>query len=223
MFAGIIERTGAVTRIGPSSAGRGKGAVRLEIDAGDLLVESPLGASIAINGVCLTLAERRAALAAFDVVPETLRMTNLAALQPGDVVNLERSLRVGDRIDGHFVQGHIDGVGLVRQNGPQDGQWTLGVEVPPALLPFCVRKGSVTIDGTSLTLVDIEETRISVALIPTTIERTVLGRRRPGERVNIETDILARLVVSRLDALVADGAAAPGVTLDRLRAAGFLA
>jgi riboflavin synthase len=218
VFAGIIERMGAVVRIGPSPAGRGTGAVRLEIDAGDLLEGCPLGASIAINGVCLTLA----APAAFDVVPETLRITNLGALQPGDAVNLERSLRIGDRLDGHFVQGHVDGVGVVRHNGPQDGQWTLRVELPPTLLPFCVRKGSITIDGTSLTLVDVDEAKISMALIPTTIERTILGRRRTGERVNIETDILARLVVSRLDALLADAVPAPVISVDRLRAAGFV-
>ena len=222
MFAGIIERTGNVVRCGPSPAARGTGAVRFEINAGDLLLDSPLGASIAVNGVCLTVADRRAMTTAFDVIPETLRLTNLGGLQPGDAVNLERSLRVGDRIDGHFVQGHIDGVGIVRQNGSRDGEWTLSVELPPTLLPYCVRKGSITIDGASLTLVDVDPPRISVALIPTTLERTVLGDRKPGDRVNIETDVLARLVVARLETLVADGTISPGITLDRLREAGFV-
>jgi riboflavin synthase len=222
VFAGIVERTGSIIRCGPSSAARGTGALRLEIDTGELLLDSPLGASVAVNGVCLTLADRRATIAAFDVIPETLRLTNLGVLQPGDDVNLERSLRVGDRIDGHFVQGHVDGAGIVRHNGSRDGEWTLAVELPPALLPFCVRKGSITIDGTSLTLVDVDPPLVSVALIPSTLERTVLGRRKPGDRVNIETDVLARLVVSRLDALIADGAIPPGITLDRLREAGFV-
>jgi riboflavin synthase len=219
VFAGIVERTGVVVRRGPSATARGTGAVRFEIDAGELLADSPCGASVAVNGVCLTLADRHANVAAFDVIPETMRLTNLGTLETGDAVNLERSLRVGDRIDGHFVQGHVDGVGVVRHNGPRDGEWTLNVEIPAPLLRYCVRKGSITIDGTSLTLVDVDAAIVSVALIPTTLERTILGRRRTGERVNIETDVLARLVVARL---VADGMAAPGITLDRLREAGFV-
>ena len=222
VFAGIVERTGTLVRRGSSPAARGSGAQRFEFDAADFLAVSPLGASIAVNGVCLTLASKSGPISAFDVVPETLRLTNLSELQAGDLVNLERALRVGDRIDGHFVQGHVDGVGTVRHNGPRDGEWTLSLDLPGPLMPYCVRKGSITLDGTSLTLVDVDPPLVSVALIPTTLERTILGRRRAGDRVNVETDVLARLVLARLDALVSDGAASHGITFERLRTAGFV-
>src|SRR5262245_59540776 len=112
MFSGIVEKIGTVNRVAP----RGQGVLRLEIDMAGLLDELKLGASVAVSGVCLTLAEKRGEVAGFDVVVETIRATNLADLRPGDSVNLERSLRVGDRIDGHFVQGHVDGVGTVASN-----------------------------------------------------------------------------------------------------------
>ncbi|MBI5866301.1 MAG: riboflavin synthase [Planctomycetes bacterium] len=218
MFSGIVEHLGTVTRFA-SASGDSTGARRLELDAGDFLADAPLGASVAINGVCLTIAGRRGSAVGFDVVPETLRCTNLGLLQGGDRVNLERSLRVGDRIDGHFVQGHVDGTAVVRRNGAEDGQWKLWIELPESLVRFAVSKGSIAIDGVSLTLVDVRGALVSVALIPTTLERTVLGIRRPGDRVNIETDILARIVVSRLEA--AAGSPDGGITIDRLRAAGF--
>lgn len=200
MFAGIVEGMGTVVRLGESSAASGNR--RLDIDLGKFLADLSLGASIAINGTCLTLAAISQTHAGFDVVPETLRLTNLGDLQAGDRVNIERSLRVGDRIDGHFVQGHIDGVGSVISNGIEAGEWRIRVRAPRELMKFIVRKGSITIDGTSLTVVDVDDDRFSVALIPTTLERTTLGNRKASDRVNLETDVLARMVVTRLDAFM---------------------
>jgi len=218
MFTGIIERVCEVAGIHP-----GPVAVRLEIKLDDLLDDLPRGASVAVNGVCLTLAERRAMLGGFDVVPETWRATALAALQVGDRVNIERALCVGDRLDGHFVQGHVDGVGRVERVQREAGEYKIWIAAPDGLLPYIVRKGAIAIDGTSLTIVDVERPRFSVALIPTTLEKTVLLQRRPGEQVNLETDILARMIVDRLDAFARQGSsAAGGLTLDRLRESGFL-
>ena len=181
----------------------------------------PTGASVAVNGACLTLAALRGTDGEFDVVPETWERTTLRTLRPRDSVNLERSLRLGDRIDGHFVQGHVDGTAAVEAVDRAGGEWRLHLRTDPALAPYLVAKGSVAVDGVSLTIVDAAEGRFSVALIPTTLERTVLGTRRPGDLVNIETDILARLIVRRLDQLLADGGTR-GLTLERLAAAGFL-
>lgn len=225
MFAGIIEAVGTV--VGVSAAVRrqdgGGLAHRLEIDLGPLAEGLQHGASVAINGVCLTLAERRGTVGGFDVVPETWRQSTLHALKRGERVNLECSLRVGQPVDGHFVQGHVDGIGPVDRVERTQGEWKLWVRAEPALLPFIIRKGSIALDGTSLTIVDVVGDRFSVVLVPTTLERTILGHRRPGEHVNIETDILARLVVSRLEAL----AAAPGdgpahLSWEKLDRGGFL-
>lgn len=230
MFTGIVERMARVTRIGRSPTAGNTGALRYEIDAGAWLSDAPLGASVAVNGACLTLAARDQSSAAFDVIPETLRLTNLEHLHVGDAVNLERSLRVGDRLDGHFVQGHVDALGSVRFNGNRDGEWRLEVALAAEAMRFVVRKGGIAIDGVSLTVVDAAADWFSVALIPTTLERTTLGIRRAGDRVNIETDILARMLVARLEAYGIGGAsavggitAAGGITIEQLRAAGFTA
>jgi riboflavin synthase len=219
MFAGIVERVCKVAAVRPVGD-----AVRLEVELGDLLDGLELGASVAINGVCLTLAERRVPVGGFDVVPETWRLTSLSTLQSGDPVNAERSLRIGDRLDGHFVQGHVDGVGRVERVERAGGEYKLWLSAGAELMRYIVRKGSVALDGTSLTVVNVEQNRFSVALIPTTLERTVLSRRRPTDAVNIETDILARLIVSRLEAL-GEGArvgAGGGLTRQQLQEGGFL-
>lgn len=225
MFAGIVELVGSVVAVdaAPRSLAAGNQAYRLAIDLGPLAEGLPRGASVAVNGACLTLTECQRSVGSFDVVPETWRRTTLARLQPRDPVNLERSLKVGDRIDGHFVQGHVDGIGTVDRVDRAAGQWKLWVQCPPEAMPMMVPKGSVAIDGTSLTIVDVQADRISVALVPTTLERTVLGRRRPGEPVNLETDILARLVLARLAALVERGApASAGLTLEKLMEGGYV-
>jgi riboflavin synthase len=230
MFTGIIERVCSVVSMRPAQradagmATASGGGARLEIELDTLVADLVLGASMSINGVCLTLAERRGTVGGFDVVPETLRRSNLRFLQAGDKVNVERSLRVGDRLDGHFVQGHIDGTGKVDRIERDRGEHTLWVAVDAEQVPYIVPKGSIAIDGTSLTVVGLEGSCFSVALIPTTLERTTLGRRQVGDQVNIETDIFARLVVSRLAALT-DGAPAAtggGLTWQQLQESGFL-
>lgn len=204
MFSGIVEQTGRVAALvadAVTSAGDSR-AWRLEIAAPEYFDALPLGASVAVNGACLTLAQRGAGVGCFDVVPETLRLTNLGALRCGEEVNLERSLRVGDRLDGHFVQGHVDGLGRVTRVDTGAGQWIMWVAPPAPLLEFIVTKGSITIDGVSLTVAQVAAGEFAVALIPTTLERTTLGRLQPGAGVNLETDILARLVITRLRGLV---------------------
>jgi riboflavin synthase len=227
MFTGIVEdvcKVVAVRRTAHAAAVPRTDAVRLEIDLGELLSGLNIGASLAVNGACLTLAERRGSLGAFDVVPETWRQTTLQSLQPGDSVNVERSLIAGSRIDGHFVQGHIDGVGKIERVQRDGGETRIWVSVADELLPYIVRKGSIAVDGTSLTIVDVDGNNFSVALIPTTLACTTLGRRRPGELVNVETDVLARLVISRLSALTGGTSAArdSSLTWQRLQESGFL-
>ncbi len=214
MFAGIVERTGIVERVDPFPA-----ATRLSIRAADYFGDLPHGASVAVNGACLTLCGAHGELGEFDVVPETLRLTNLGEMRKGDVVNLERSLRVGDRIDGHFVQGHVDCLGRVERIERGEGEWKLWVRGDASIAPLLVRKGAVTLDGVSLTLVDVEGDLFSAVLIPTTLERTTLSRRKAGDAINIESDVLARLMVARIDALLEarsiNGSSSPGNAAQR--------
>jgi riboflavin synthase len=225
MFSGIVEKIGNVVRVGPPKYYRpGLEAHPLAIDGAGLFNGLLPGASVAVNGVCLTLTGICGPVGTFDVVPQTWRNTALHTLRAGDPVNLERSARLGDRIEGHFVQGHVDGVGTVEQVETSGGDWTIWVRAPSQLSPYLIRKGSVALDGTSLTIVDTDGCRFSVALIPETLQRSVLGRRRPGDPVNIETDLLARLVARQLERLgsAAEPAPPPSVSFETLRAAGFI-
>jgi riboflavin synthase len=175
MFTGIVDRMGRVARPGRRFA--------VETGWDDLCP----GESVAVNGVCLTVVCAPGGRAEFDVVAETIARTNLGDLRKGDRVNLERALRVGDRLSGHIVQGHVDGTGTVRQTGT-----TLRVESP--LARQLVTKGSVALNGVSLTVVDVEPDAFTIALIPTTLKITNLGSLRKGHRINIELDILAKYV-----------------------------
>lgn len=225
MFTGIVAGIGTVVASGATSRdGTGALAHRVEIELGPLAEGLVTGASVAVNGACLTLAASRGTVGCFDVVPETWRRTTLSTLRPGESVNLERSLRVGDPLDGHFVQGHVEGVGVVDRVDRGAGEWKLWVRVEQALTPPIVPKGSIAVDGVSLTVIDVAGDTFSVALVPTTRERTILGRRRPGDRVNIETDILARLVLHRLQALrgTTGESVADGVDWNTLRDAGYV-
>ncbi|MBN1491677.1 MAG: riboflavin synthase [Phycisphaerae bacterium] len=196
MFTGIIETTGTVDSLRSTAAG-----ARLVIDAPHLAGTPALGASLCINGVCQSVAAEAIPRLEFDVVPETLRRTTIGRLRRGDVVNLEQALRPSDRLDGHIVQGHVDGIArIVRIDTGAEHLVTLELQ-EPALAQYLIPKGSIAVDGISLTLASISDRQFSVALIPTTLERTTLGQRRPGDAVNIETDILARTVVSLLQRL----------------------
>lgn len=190
MFTGLIESQGEVQAILPEVD-----AIRLEIDAGELIATGlSIGDSVSINGCCLTVVELAEMNVAFQAGTETLSKTNLGRLQPGHRVNLERSLPVDGRLGGHFVQGHVDGVGTVA-SVDRDGEWvTMWFEISEALARFLVPKGSVAVDGISLTVVNIERCRFSVALIPHTLDVTTLGVRGVGDPVNIETDILGKYV-----------------------------
>jgi len=165
------------------------------VDAGSVADGTQPGASVCVDGVCLTVSERSDNRLEFDVIRETLDRSTLSRLRAGDRVNLERSLRAGDRIDGHFVQGHVDGlVRVVRRQAGDEGD-VLWLEPPEELRPYLIPKGSVALAGTSLTIAALRDGRFSVALIPTTLERTTLGRVKAGDELNVETDVLVRAVV----------------------------
>ena len=189
MFTGLIQSLGAVVKVISDPPGK-RIVVQPERDIGAV----KLGDSVAINGCCLTVVEISAEAWSFDAGPETLRRTNLGELAEGSVINLERSLAVGDLLGGHFVTGHVDGVGTVARRD-DEGAWTsMWFHYPPVLGSQMASKGSIAIDGVSLTLVDVEPEQFSVALIPHTLQATTLGRRQLGDRVNLETDLLAKYV-----------------------------
>jgi riboflavin synthase len=189
MFSGIVERTGKIKNI--SWKGRGK---RLIIDAGKMTEEINIGDSVAVNGVCLTAIEKKDNLLSFDVSPQTLSTTTLSYLKAGDVVNIESSLGLRDRINGHFVLGHVDGIGRIVKLFSSGDFYRLGVYVDEKLLRYMVSKGSVAIDGISFTIANIIGDSIEIAVIPYTFNITSLKRKRIGDLVNIEVDILAKYV-----------------------------
>ncbi len=189
MFTGLVETIGSIDSVRPVGPG-----VRLLVRAGEVAVDTKLGDSIAINGCCLTVVENSGDVLGFDAGSETLSRTNLGKLVPGSRVNLERSLKVGDRLGGHYVSGHIDAVGTL-DRVKQEGAWAFyWFRVPQELSRQMASKASIAVDGVSLTLVDVEPGLFSVALIPHTLEVTTLGKLVPGDPVNIETDILAKYV-----------------------------
>jgi len=193
MFTGLIEVLGTVRRIDADGAGR-----LLVVAAPEIAAELAVGDSVAINGACLTVIACDAEICRFQAGPETLLRTNLGELVPGDRVNLERALRLSDRLGGHFVQGHVDGLGRITERRRQ-GDWEMvWFACSPALAAQMVCKGSVAVDGVSLTLVDVEAERFSVGLIPHTLANTTLGFKQPGASVNLETDILAKYVLRQL-------------------------
>ncbi len=188
MFTGIVEHRGSVV-----SVERADGVIRLTVDTGPL-GEIPLGGSMAVNGVCLTAVEATEGQVGFDVVAETLDRSTLGALLPGDAVNLERPMRADGRFDGHIVQGHVDGVGEISAIEPEGDGLRIAVRVPEGLSRYLVEKGSVTVDGVSLTVAGVDGFEIQLALIPHSLEVTTLGLRRVGEKVNLEIDVLAKYV-----------------------------
>jgi riboflavin synthase len=196
MFAGIVEHLGKVEAVVAAPPG-----MRLRIDAGPVAAAGELGASIAVNGCCLTVVDRQGTILDFDVGPETLALTNLERLSPGACVNLEASLRIGDRLGGHFVSGHIDAVATLDERRDEQEWSYCWFRVPPRLTRQMVPKGCVAVDGVSLTIVDVEAERFNVMLIPHTLSVTTLGGRRVGDAVNIETDLLAKYVQQQLGGL----------------------
>lgn len=191
MFTGIIEELGEVVAIEPG-ADSSRITVRGEVTTAD----PAHGASIAVNGACLTVTDHEAkgGVVTFDVMAESLRRTVLGDLAVGDAVNLERAMVLGARLDGHLVQGHVDGTATIVERRPGDRWEEVRLAIDPALAPFVVEKGSICLDGVSLTLTVAGDDHVEVALIPTTMELTTLGRKGVGDRVNVEVDILGKYV-----------------------------
>ncbi|MEX2254531.1 MAG: riboflavin synthase [Acidimicrobiia bacterium] len=208
MFTGIVEELGSVRAVTHDH-----GAARVEITCSTVREDAALGASIAVNGCCLTAVELGDGWFAADAQPETLDRTTLGGLRAGDPVNLERPVRLADRLGGHLVQGHVDGVGRVAAREPEaDGSVRLVIEVPGDLGRYVVEKGSITLDGVSLTVTHIVDPdagadapapRLGVALIPHTLASTTLGGREPGDPVNVEVDVLAKYVARLVAPLAA--------------------
>jgi riboflavin synthase len=212
MFTGLVTDLGVVERIEPRSGG-----ARLAIRPGSLPVaELVLGESVACNGACLTVVERGGGTMSFDAVPETLARTTLGGWRAGTRVNLERALRLSDRLGSHLVQGHVDAVGKVLARVAEGQGARLTIALPPSIAPLVAEKGSIAVDGVSLTVARALRDRFEVALIPETLARTVLGDAAPGTLVNLEADVVARHV-----ARLREFAGASGVTEGSLKDWGY--
>ncbi|WP_333669653.1 riboflavin synthase [Elioraea tepidiphila] len=197
MFTGIVTDLGTVRTIEPAGQGRDlRIVVATAWDTGGIA----LGASVACNGCCLTVVEKDEGTLAFNASAETLSKTTIGRWRPGTAVNLERSLRLGDELGGHLVQGHIDGVGTVAEAIPEGGSTRVRIRPPPHLMPFIAPKGSVAVDGVSLTVNDVDADAFGVNIIPHTASVTTFGRMKPGDPVNIEVDLVARYLARLLDA-----------------------
>jgi riboflavin synthase len=190
MFTGIVEEQGKVRRVDVR-----EGGARLEFEADRVLDDVEEGASIAVNGCCVTVVAHGDGWWAADAVVETLRRTALGSLREGDPVNFERPLRLADRLGGHLVQGHVDAVGRIEARDPQsDGSTMVRCSAPPEVLRYVVEKGSITVDGISLTVAGVDADGFTVAVIPHTLAVTTLGSKGPGAPVNLEVDVLAKYV-----------------------------
>ena len=189
MFTGIVRERGRVVR-----ADGGAGGLALELEAPQTSAATAVGDSVSIGGVCLTVTSSSDGRLTFHAVPETLERSSLGRLRPGVEVNLEPALRAGDPLGGHYVQGHVDGVGEVRALVPEGDGARLTIDAPEELLRYCVEKGSITVDGVSLTIAGLDTAGFSVALVPHTLEVTTLDSLQPGDPVNLEVDVLAKYV-----------------------------
>ncbi len=207
MFTGLIEKTGEVISARAES---------LTIAAGDILQEIKIGGSIDVNGVCLTITNLDTKSFSVGIMSETLRRSNLGLLSTGDRVNLELPLRLGGRLDGHLVQGHVDATGKVESIRWEGGAMLVGFEAPRELMPYIAEKGFIAVDGISLTVVEREGDSFKVSVVDYTRRHTTLGERRVGDRVNLEVDIIAKYVEQLSQKIKT------GVTLDFLQRQGFI-
>lgn len=211
MFTGIVEEMGSVKALR-----REAGAARLTVSASTVLEGTAIGDSICVNGVCLTVVEMNKNDFSADVAVETLSVTNLGELKVGAKVNLERALRLSARIGGHLVSGHVDAVGRIKGKREEGNGWRIFIEAPEQVLRYIIKKGSIAIDGISLTVADLEKTVFSIAVIPHTAKLTTLGFKSTGDSVNLEVDIIGKYV-ERLLAGRIEG----GVSLEMLKKSGF--
>ncbi|MED3842481.1 riboflavin synthase [Geobacillus stearothermophilus] len=195
MFTGIIEEVGTVEQMRQTGD-----AIVMAIGARRVLEDVRLGDSIAVNGVCLTVTSFTDRWFTVDVMPETVKATALKTLKPGSKVNLERAMAAGGRFGGHFVTGHVDGVGRIVRRWPKANAVYYEIEAPPPLRPYMIYKGSVAVDGTSLTIFGLSERTFTISLIPHTREATILGEKQPGDLVNIECDMIGKYVAAFLAA-----------------------
>jgi riboflavin synthase len=211
MFTGIVEEMGKVKALR-----RDAGAARLVISASTVLGDTVLGDSICVNGVCLTVVDKTKTGFSADVAVETLKVTNLGELKIGAKVNLERALQLSARIGGHLVSGHVDGVGRIREKREEGNGWRIFIDAPETVLRYVIKKGSITVDGISLTVADVDKAGFSIAMIPHTAKLTTLGFKKPGDSVNLESDIIGKYVERLLS-----GRIEGGVNLDFLKGHGF--
>lgn len=194
MFSGIIEELGIIKEIRSYSE-----TMKLTIKANIVLKDVKLGDSIAVNGVCLTVTTYTADEFSADVMPETYRSTSLAQLKLGDRVNLESSLRFNGKVGGHFVTGHVDGVGRIKKIEANDNAINYTIETDKELMQYFIYKGSIAIDGTSLTIFGLDENRLKIALIPHTVKHSAIGNKKVGDIVNIEADMLGKYVLKNIN------------------------
>jgi riboflavin synthase len=189
VFTGIVQELGSVAAVDGGADG-----IRVSLEAPRTAAQVAVGDSVAIDGCCLTVTSVNGGTLAFDAVPETLARTTLGSLEAGADVNLEPALRAGDPLGGHYVQGHVDAVGHVRSVEPEGEGKRIWIDAPPAVLRYCVEKGSVAVQGASLTIAALDDAGFAVALIPHTLAATTLGTIGPGDPVNLEADVLAKYV-----------------------------
>ena len=214
MFTGLIESVCPVR----AAAQGGTGGMDLALDLGPLAQGTQVGDSISVSGVCLTVTRSMGTVAHFDVGPETLRRSTLGSLRPSSKVNVERALQVGDRFGGHLVQGHVDGIAVIRSLRRHGEFLEIAFSLDAELLEAVVVKGSVAVDGVSLTVASLDEAGFSVAIIPQTASATTLGMARAGDKVNVETDLIVKAVRRALERILPQRS---NLTADRLRALGF--
>ncbi|MBI5697703.1 MAG: riboflavin synthase [Thaumarchaeota archaeon] len=195
MFTGIVEGTGKILEIAQNTKRRS--AIKMTVDLGKNSKGLKLGQSVALNGVCLTVTGIDKSKCNFEMIEETTKKTDLGNLKVGGIVNIERSLKVGERLEGHFVLGHVDGVGVIKKIEKKPKEIQIWVEIPKNLARFVVQKGSIAIDGISLTVVDVKKNLASVCLIPHTVEVTNFSTRKVGDKINIETDILGKYLLKQ--------------------------
>lgn len=195
MFTGIVEGIGRVLDIKQKTKNRS--AIRMTVDLGKNNKGLKLGQSVALNGVCLTVTAINKSKCDFEMIEETTKKTDLGNLKVGGIVNIERSLKVGERLEGHFVLGHVDGVGTITKIEKKPKEVQVWFEIPKNLARFVVQKGSIAIDGISLTVVDVKKNLASVCLIPHTIDVTNFSTRKVGDKINIETDILGKYLLKQ--------------------------
>ena len=189
MFTGLVAELGTVQRLA-----RQGNSYHLTVGAQKVLQNLKIGDSVAVNGACLTVVRMDDSGFTADVMPETVRLTNIDSLQPGSKVNLERTLRLCDGLDGHIVSGHVEGLGTISEQRPEGIAVVVTIATPPELLKYIIKKGSIAIDGISLTVTEVTDTSFSVSLIPHTAKETTLGFKKVGDSVNLETDILGKYV-----------------------------